>query len=50
MGVSVQVQSGTPWPSMNTALTDVWVTVIGNTFDNAWEAMQHKDEKTDSDA
>ncbi|WYQ54887.1 ATP-binding protein [Bacillus sp. FSL K6-0047] len=45
MGVSVQVQSGTPWPSMNTALTDVWVTVIGNTFDNAWEAMQHKDEK-----
>lgn len=45
MGVEVHIQSGTPWPSMNTELIDTWVTIIGNTFDNAWEAMQHKEEK-----
>ncbi|WP_053360872.1 ATP-binding protein [Bacillus sp. FJAT-27251] len=45
MGVRVHLQSGIPWPSMNANLIDVWVTVIGNTFENAWEAMQHKDDK-----
>lgn len=45
MGVSVHLQSGTPWPSMNAEFIDVWVTVIGNTFENAWEAMQHKEDK-----
>ncbi|WP_413376640.1 ATP-binding protein [Alkalihalobacillus sp. 1P02AB] len=46
MGVHVHIQSGTPWPSMSADFTDIWVTVIGNTFDNAWEAMQHKDHKS----
>ena len=45
MGVNVHIQSGIPWPSMRTDFIDIWVTVIGNTFDNAWEAMQHKEDK-----
>jgi len=45
MGVSVHLQSGIPWPSMKGELIDVWVTVIGNTFENAWEAMQDKEDK-----
>ncbi|RLL46899.1 GHKL domain-containing protein [Oceanobacillus piezotolerans] len=45
MEVNVHIQSGIPWPSMSTELIDTWVTVIGNTFDNAWEAMQHKEHK-----
>jgi len=45
MGVIVHLQSGIPWPSMNAKFIDVWVTVIGNTFENAWEAMQHKEDK-----
>ncbi|WP_339227189.1 ATP-binding protein [Oceanobacillus sp. FSL K6-2867] len=45
MGVNVHIQSGIPWPSMNTDFIDAWVTVIGNTFDNAWEAMRHKEHK-----
>ncbi|MCM3397434.1 ATP-binding protein [Oceanobacillus profundus] len=45
MGVNVHVQSGIPWPSMNTEFIDTWVTVIGNTCDNAWEAMKHKEHK-----
>ncbi|MGM0901274.1 MAG: ATP-binding protein [Bacillota bacterium] len=45
MGVGVHLQSGISWPSMNAEFIDVWVTVIGNTFENAWEAMQHKDDK-----
>ena len=45
MGVNVHIQSGIPWPSMPTDFIDTWVTVIGNTFDNAWEAMQHKEHK-----
>lgn len=45
MGVNVHIQSGIPWPSMNTDFIDTWVTVIGNTFDNAWEAMKQKEHR-----
>jgi len=45
MGVNVHIQSGIPWPNMHTDFIDIWVTVIGNTFDNAWEAMQHNEHK-----
>lgn len=45
MGVNVHIQSGVPWPVLDTELIDIWVTVIGNTFDNAWEAMQYKENK-----
>ncbi|MFS0788577.1 sensor histidine kinase [Shouchella sp. 1P09AA] len=37
-GINVIFQSGTPWPKLSAELIDAWITIIGNTVDNAAEA------------
>ncbi|RQW19027.1 sensor histidine kinase [Bacillus sp. C1-1] len=43
-GINVLFQSGTPWPKLSSDLIDAWITIIGNTMDNAAEAsLNHRE-------
>ncbi len=43
-GINVLFQSGTPWPKLSSELIDAWITIIGNTMDNAAEAsLNHRE-------
>ncbi|MBM7839711.1 sensor histidine kinase regulating citrate/malate metabolism [Alkalihalobacillus xiaoxiensis] len=39
-GITVLFQSGTMWPKLDPELIDAWITIMGNTIDNAVEASQ----------
>lgn len=42
-GITVMFQSGTMWPKLEPDLIDAWITIMGNTIDNAVEARQDHD-------